>query len=87
MTVSLTIYLDGIFLTGTRVDKLAFGQEWEEILGSRASTMLVATGKTQQMQQGTSGKADFVDEEWYFFLLPAHVAAATASSQSVLRWM
>lgn len=62
--------------------KVAVGQGWKEILGSRASAMLAAIGKTQQMQQGAAGKADFVNGELDFFLLPVHVAAATAFRQS-----
>lgn len=86
MRVSLTVCSNG-FSDRNPGGQVAFGQGWEEILGSRASSMLAAIGQTQQMQQGTSGKADFVHEEWCFFLLPAHVAAATALNQSVPKWM
>lgn len=65
--------------------QVAFGQGLEETLGSRTSTMLAAIGKTQQMQQGTSGKADFVNGEGDFLLLPSDLAAATAFSQPVPR--
>lgn len=44
----------------------AFGQGLEEILGREASTMLAAIGKAQQMQQGTSGKAGFVNGAGFF---------------------
>ena len=67
--------------------RMAFGEGMEEILGSRASTLLAAIGKTQQMQQGTSGKADFVNGEQDSVLLPAQVVAATAFSQSVPTWL
>lgn len=66
---------------------MAFGEGMEEILGSRASTLLAATGRTQQMQQGTPGEADFVNGEWDSLLVPAHVVAAIAFSQSVPRWL
>lgn len=66
---------------------MAFGEGMEEILSSRASTLLAAGGKTQQMQHGTSGKADFVNGERDFFLVPAHVVVATAFRQSVPRWL
>lgn len=59
----------------------------EEILDSGASTFLAAIGKTQQMQQGTSGRADFVDGERDSLLLPPHAVAAPAFSQSVPRWL
>lgn len=57
---------------------VAFREGMEEILGDRASTFLVAIGKTQPVQQGTSQKADFVNG-----FLPAHVVVATALSRSV----
>lgn len=43
--------------------------------------MLAAMGKTREMQQGTSGKADFANGELDFF--PFLLATATAFSQSV----
>lgn len=66
---------------------MAFGEGMEEILGSRASTLLAEIGKTPQMQQGTSGKDDFVNGKQDSLLVPAHVVAATAFSQSVPRWL
>lgn len=42
----------------------------KEILASRASAMLAAMGEAQQMQQGASGKADFLNGELDFFPSP-----------------
>lgn len=67
--------------------RMAFGEGMEEILGSRAFTLLAAIGKTQKMQQGIPGKADFVNGEWESFLISAYVVAETAFSQSVPRWL
>lgn len=65
---------------------MAFGEGKEEILGSRASTLLAAIRKIQQMQQGTLGKADFVNGA-QGSPSPCSCGSATAFSQFVPRWL